>query len=66
MQDLLGQVLTALVERLTQEFPELLAVYRFGSFGSEYKRPDSDLDLGVRWKAPIGSEALAPGPRAGG
>ena len=36
MQDRTGQLLAPLVDRLRQEFPELISVYRFGSFGSEY------------------------------
>jgi predicted nucleotidyltransferase len=46
-QDRLEQPLTALVDRLRQEFPELISIYRFGSFGTEYERPASDLDLAV-------------------
>jgi predicted nucleotidyltransferase len=39
--------------RLREEFPEILAVYRFGSFGTEYERPDSDLDLAVYAGSPL-------------
>jgi predicted nucleotidyltransferase len=45
--------LTALVGRLRKEFPELLSVYRFGSFGTEYERPHSDLDLAVYAGRPL-------------
>lgn len=34
-------------EDLLSKFPELIAVYRFGSYGTEYERPESDLDLAV-------------------
>lgn len=44
--------LAALVDRLRDE-AELLAVYRFGSLGSEYERPASDLDLAVYAGAPL-------------
>ncbi len=53
MQKHLEQPLAALVERLRHEFPELLAVYRFGSFGTEYERPASDLDLAVYAGPPL-------------
>lgn len=36
-----------LAENLLSRFPELIAVYRFGSYGTEYERPESDLDLAV-------------------
>ncbi len=36
MQDRTEQPLAALVDGLRQGFPELFAVYRFGSFGTEY------------------------------
>ena len=41
------KLLAEAVCRLREEFTELLAVYRFGSFGTEYERPGSDLDLVV-------------------
>lgn len=53
MQQRAEQPLTALVDRLREEFPELLAVYRFGSSGSEYERPASDLDLAVYAGTPL-------------
>lgn len=28
-------------------YPEVVAVYLFGSYGTEYEHPESDLDLGV-------------------
>ncbi|CAN5730331.1 hypothetical protein BH20ACT11_BH20ACT11_16810 [soil metagenome] len=34
----------ALAEDLLSTFPELIAVYRFGSYGTEHERPESDLD----------------------
>ncbi len=53
MQDHLTQPLTALVDRLKKEFPELISVYRFGSLGTEYERPESDLDLAVYAGTPL-------------
>ncbi|MGB3681000.1 MAG: nucleotidyltransferase domain-containing protein [Rubrobacteraceae bacterium] len=50
--------LDALVERLREEFPALLAVYRFGSFGTEYERPESDLDLAVYAIKPLPAAKL--------
>lgn len=47
------QPLAVLVDRLRQEFPELLAVYRFGSFGTEYEWPDSGLDIAVYAGTPL-------------
>ncbi len=37
----------ALAESLLNEFPELLAVYHFGSSGGEHERSTSDIDLAV-------------------
>ncbi len=37
----------ALAEDLLAKFPELIAVYRFGSYSTEHERPESDLDLAV-------------------
>lgn len=47
------QPLVALVEKLEEEFAELLSVYRFGSSGTEYERQDSDLDLAVYASKPL-------------
>lgn len=40
--------LTPLVDRLTACLPGLIAVYRFGSFGTADERADSDIDLGLQ------------------
>lgn len=53
MQDRAKQPLVALVDRLREEFPGLIAVYRFGSFGTGYERPASDLDLAVYAGKPL-------------
>lgn len=47
-----------LVDRLRGEFPEILAVYRFGSFASEYERPASDIDLAVYAGIPLSAASL--------
>ena len=47
MQDSVEQPMAALVERLREAFTALISVYRFGSYGTKYERPDSDLDLAV-------------------
>ena len=39
----LEQPLPALVDRLREEFPELISVYHFGSFGTGHEHPESDL-----------------------
>ncbi len=36
-----------MVEKLREAFPALISIYRFGSYGTKYERPDSDLDLAV-------------------
>lgn len=45
--------LNQLVARLRQRVPGLVAVYRYGSFGTRYQRPDSDIDLGLLAGAPL-------------
>lgn len=58
MQDSIEKLLNSLVERLKEEFPGLLAIYRFGSHGTKYERPDSDLDLAVYAGASLSASAL--------
>ncbi len=53
MDDVIENPVARLVDKLREEFAELIAVYRFGSFGTEYERPDSDLDLGVYAGKPL-------------
>lgn len=47
MQYRTEQPLPGIEDKLREEFLELRTVYRFGSFGAEYERPESDLDLAV-------------------
>lgn len=58
MRDRIDHQVAALVDRLREEFPEILAVYRFGSFGTEYERPASDLDLAVYAGRPLPAVSL--------
>ncbi|HEU0198768.1 MAG TPA: nucleotidyltransferase domain-containing protein [Nevskiaceae bacterium] len=46
-------LLQQLATKLLAEFPELLAIYRFGSFGTENERPGSDIDLGLQGSHPL-------------
>ncbi len=41
-------ILQRLVQALTARIPNLVAIYRFGSFGTGAQRPDSDIDLGLQ------------------
>jgi len=41
------KILATAVQILLQQFPELAAVIAFGSFGTEYERSESDLDLAI-------------------
>ena len=47
-----------IVGRLIERVPGLLAVYRFGSFGTPAQRPDSDIDLGLLGGTPLNSMFL--------
>ncbi len=42
-----------IVARLIERVPDLLAVHRFGSFGTPAQRPDSDIDLGLLGETPL-------------
>ena len=46
------------VETIKQVYPEVWAVYLFGSFNTEYERPESDLDLALLLKNPCNPLAL--------
>ena len=37
----------AVVETVLNAYPDALAIYRFGSWGTPYQRADSDLDIAV-------------------
>ncbi len=36
-----------------KEYPQIAAVYLFGSFGTEFQMPTSDIDLGVVFSQPV-------------
>jgi predicted nucleotidyltransferase len=40
-------ILGKITDMILDEYPATQAVYLFGSFGTEYERPESDLDLAV-------------------
>jgi len=42
-----SKILAVAQEKILQAFPEVLAIYVFGSFGTKYERPDSDVDLAI-------------------
>lgn len=39
---------TQIVSVLREAFPGVEAVYRYGSFGGRYERPESDIDLAIQ------------------
>lgn len=39
--------------KIVSAFPEVLAIYVFGSFGTKYERADSDVDLAILTEAAI-------------
>lgn len=45
-----SEILTTSLEMINEQFPNIWAVYLFGSFGTEYERADSDLDLAILLK----------------
>lgn len=46
------------IESIKAQYPDIWAIYIYGSFGTEYERVDSDLDLAVLHEHPIDSLAL--------
>lgn len=50
--------LTPLLGVLCARLPTLVAVYRFGSFGTSNERADSDIDLGLQAEHPLDPVAL--------
>ena len=40
-------VKNVILPTVSRFFPDACAVYLFGSFGTEYERPDSDIDLAI-------------------
>jgi predicted nucleotidyltransferase len=48
----------AIVSVLRAGLPELEAVYRYGSAGTEYERAESDIDLALLTATPLGFDSL--------
>ena len=46
-------MLQKLVTHLSSTLPGLIAVYRFGSWGTTLARPDSDIDLAILVEPPL-------------
>ena len=40
-------IIAALIERLRRSVPGVVAIYRFGTWGTASQRPDSDVDIAV-------------------
>lgn len=53
MEDHTKSPLDSLLAVLQSRLPGLIAVYRFGSFGTLKERPDSDIDLGLQPDRPL-------------
>lgn len=53
-----GSEAETLSKRLKQAFPEIIAVYLFGSRGTEYEREASDVDLAVYAGKPLRAAEL--------
>lgn len=53
MEDHTKSRLDPLVAALQSRLSGLIAVYRFGSFGTSEERPDSDIDLGLQPDHPL-------------
>lgn len=51
-------VIARLVQALSTRLDGLIAVYRFGSFGTSGERTDSDIDLGLQADHPLDPVAL--------
>lgn len=47
------QLLEMAKEELLRAFPNLLALYVFGTFATKYERKDSDIDLAILGQSPI-------------
>lgn len=46
-------IIQLLVESLIARIPNLVAIYRFGSYGTDMQRADSDIDLGLQPDEPL-------------
>lgn len=48
-----SDALTTAIDVIKEQYPDVWAIYLFGSFGTIYERSDSDLDLAVLCKQPL-------------
>lgn len=49
--------LQPIIDTVKNHYPEVQAIYLFGSYGTEYQRPDSDLDIGLLLPPAIAKQA---------
>lgn len=47
-----------IIDLLCERLPKVVAIYSFGSSGTQYERKDSDVDLAVLPQAPVDSAYL--------
>ncbi|MBW6511764.1 MAG: nucleotidyltransferase domain-containing protein [Desulfuromonadaceae bacterium] len=55
MDPLPAQLINSMVETLRLAVPDCIAIYRFGSFGTDDQRLDSDIDLALLPESPLDS-----------
>lgn len=41
------------IQKFFKQYPQVAAVYLFGSYGTEFQLPSSDIDLGIVFCAPV-------------
>ncbi|SFE96858.1 Predicted nucleotidyltransferase [Nitrosomonas sp. Nm166] len=46
-----------LIQQILETYPDTQAIYLFGSWGTEYERPESDVDIAVLLPAPQAKKA---------
>lgn len=46
------------IEKILEKFPDVIAIYLFGSYGTEFETPESDLDLAILRKDTIDAVIL--------
>jgi predicted nucleotidyltransferase len=44
------ETLNFLVKKITEKYQDVIAIYLFGSFGTEYENANSDVDLALSFK----------------
>ena len=53
-----GKLDETIVATVRTRLPQARAIYRYGSAGGIYERPDSDLDVAILGTAPLGFEEI--------